>query len=76
MLFTKLAVAINENAVDPAKIDDGFMAQGAETVVAACKGATPPPSETDLKAFRAYMGDWSVHLDRRLSDVKRAGAAD
>jgi hypothetical protein len=76
MLFAKLAMAINENALEPAKVNDAFIARGTESVIETCKRAGSVPGEADLKAFQAYMTNWSVLLDRKLADIKNAAGAD
>jgi hypothetical protein len=74
--FTKLAHAIASSAVDPAKIEDAFIAQGTEIMVEACQRTTGQSAPADIAAFQAHMARWSGHLDRKLTDISRAGSSD
>ena len=74
--FTKLAMAIGSAAIDPARIDDGFIAQGSETMIEACKQSTEQSTQSDIADFRAHMAKWHALLDRRLSDFAVKGGAD
>jgi hypothetical protein len=76
MLFTNLAMAINDNRLNPAKVNDAFIAQGADSVIETCRKAGSVPGESDLKSFRTHMAGWSEHLASKLAIVRDAAGAD
>jgi hypothetical protein len=74
--FSRLAVAITENRIDPAQIGDGFVSRGTESILAACVSAARPASAAEIAALRDHMAKWSLHLDRKLSEIQRTGTPD
>jgi len=74
--FGRLAAAVLDGTVDPSRIGDEFIAKGTESIAAACTAAGSQASGADLDRLRAYMARWTVHLDRRISEIQRAGTPD
>jgi hypothetical protein len=74
--FGRLAAAVLDGTVDPSRIGDEFIAKGTESIVAACMAAGSQASGADVERLRAYMARWTVHLDRRISEIQRAGTPD
>ena len=74
--FTNLAIAISERTINPAAIGDDFIAKGTDSIVGACRSAAPPIGAADATALREYMAKWTVHLDRKLTDLERTGRPD
>lgn len=75
-LIGALAVAIASSVMDPANVDDAFMARQSESSLAGCTASTGQAAGPEIAAFRARMSKWSVELDRRLEAIVKAGASD
>jgi hypothetical protein len=74
--FAKLAAAVVDGTVDPAKIGDDFIGKGTESIIAACSPAGSQRSGAEIDRLRGFMARWTVHLDRKISEIQRAGTPD
>lgn len=74
-LFGRLAVAIGASEINPATIDDGFIARESENIPTKC-ATTGQSAPADIAAFRAYLARWSYHLDRKLGEITAKGSPD
>lgn len=74
--FRRLAVAITASEVDPASVDDAYIARETKPIVDKCTKANGQPDADADAAFQAHLARWSYHLDRKLSEIIARGASD
>lgn len=71
-----LAISIVASEIDPATVDDDYVARETEPIAAKCAAADGQPSAADDAEFRAYIARWSYHLDRKIQEITSKGASD
>lgn len=70
-----IAVSIAASEIDPATVDDTYVAREMESIVARCAETSQPDARVEAE-FRAHMGRWTYHLDSKLQDITARGASD
>ena len=74
--FRTLAVAITASEVDPASVDDAYIARETKPIVVKCAKANGQSDADADAALQEHLARWSYHLDRKLSEILTRGASD